>query len=90
MCSAKLCTTLQNEHIITVSTVEHLLAALYIADIDNALIEIDNEEVPILDGSAKIFLDILEKTQLKIQSARRKYLKIFIHKICYTEISLKL
>tara|TARA_Y100001958_G_C21245483_1_gene575173 strand:- start:2454 stop:3380 length:927 start_codon:yes stop_codon:yes gene_type:complete len=74
--SARLCTTLQNEHFNTVSTVEHLLAALYIADIDNALIEINNDEVPILDGSAKMFLDVLEKTKLKIQSARRKYLKI--------------
>ncbi len=74
--SAKLCTTLQNEHSIKVSTVEHLLAALYIADIDNALIEIDNDEVPILDGSARMFLDVLKKTDLKIQLAKRKYLKI--------------
>ena len=37
------------------STVEHLLATLYIAEIDNAMIEINCEEVPILDGSAKIF-----------------------------------
>ena len=74
--SAKLCTTLQNEHSIKVSTVEHLMAALYIADIDNALIEIDNDEVPILDGSARMFLDVLKKTDLKIQLAKRKYLKI--------------
>ena len=74
--SAKLCTTLQNEHSIKVSTVEHLLAALYIADIDNALIEIDNDEVPILDGSSKMFLDVLKKTDLKIQLAKRRYLKI--------------
>ena len=59
--SAKLCTTLTNEHGVKVSTVEHLLAALYISEIDNAIIEIDNEEVPIMDGSAKDFLNILEK-----------------------------
>ena len=53
--SAKLCTTLENENGIKVSTVEHLLAALYISGIDNVMIEINAEEVPIMDGSAKIF-----------------------------------
>ena len=56
--STKLCTTLENEYGVKVSTVEHLLAAFYIAGIDNALIEIDNEEVPIMDGSAKDFLEM--------------------------------
>ena len=58
------------------STVEHLLAALYIAEIDNAMIEINCEEVPILDGSAKIFLDALKKEKLKLLSHKRKYLKV--------------
>ena len=53
--SAKLCTTLENEFGVKVSTVEHLLAAFYIAGIDNALVEINCEEVPIMDGSQKIF-----------------------------------
>ena len=48
-----------------VSTVEHLLASLYIMGIDNALIEIDNIEVPIMDGSAKDFLEILKKKEIK-------------------------
>lgn len=74
--SAKLCTTLENEFGIKVSTVEHLLAAIYISEIDNAIIEIDNEEVPIMDGSAKDFLDILQDQELKEQSSKRKYLKI--------------
>ncbi len=74
--SARLCTTLENNHGVRVSTVEHLLAALYISGIDNALIEIDNEEVPIMDGSSKDFLDIFEKTPLVEQSQKRKYLKI--------------
>ena len=74
--SAKLCTTLENEQGIKVSTVEHLLAALYIAEIDNAIIEIDNEEVPIMDGSAKDFLISLKKTPVKILEKKRKYLKI--------------
>ncbi len=74
--SAKLCTTLQNKYSAKVSTVEHLMAALYVADIDNVTIEIDNEEVPIMDGSAKNFFDVLKNTNLTTQSAKRKYLKI--------------
>ena len=72
----KLCTTLENQDGIKVSTVEHLLAALFIAEVDNAIIEINNEEVPIMDGSAKDFLEILKKTEIVPQSKKRKYLKI--------------
>ncbi len=74
--SARLCTTLENNQGIKVSTVEHLLAALYMAGVDNALIEINNEEVPIMDGSSKDFLQVLEKTDLVNQAKKRKYLKI--------------
>ena len=74
--SAKLCTTLENNHGAKVSTVEHLLAALYLAGIDNALIEIDSTEVPIMDGSAKDFLDILKISETKLLSEKRKFLKI--------------
>ncbi len=73
--TAKLCTTLENQSGVKVSTVEHLLAALYIAEIDNAIIEINNEEVPILDGSSKVFLKELKKTKLKELNKKRKYLK---------------
>ena len=73
--SAKLCTTLENEHGVKVSTVEHLLAAFYISGIDNAVVEINNEEVPIMDGSAKDFLDILKKVDLIDLPQKRKYLK---------------
>ena len=58
--SAKLCTTLENSNGVKVSTVEHLLAAFYIIGIDNALVEVNCEEIPIMDGSAKDFLDILK------------------------------
>ena len=78
--SAVLCTTLENKHGIKVSTVEHLLAALYITGIDNATIEIDNEEVPIMDGSSKDFLDVLKKIKIIDQPRKKKYLKI-INKI---------
>ena len=74
--SARLCTTLENDHGVKVSTVEHLLAALYIAEIDNALVEIDNQEVPIMDGSAKEFLNILQNTEIKVLNKKRRYIKI--------------
>ena len=62
--STKLCTTLENDFGVKVS-VEHLLAALYIAEIDNVLIEINNDEVPIMDGSAINFLKVLKNTSIK-------------------------
>ncbi len=74
--AAKLCTTLENKNGVKVSTVEHLLAAFYISEIDNAVVEIDNEEVPIMDGSAKEFLEEFCKTGLKQLSKKRKYLKV--------------
>ncbi len=74
--SAKLCTTLENTYGAKVSTVEHLLAALYIAEIDNVLIEINTEEVPIMDGSAKDFLEILKNTKIKTLSEKRNFLEV--------------
>ena len=74
--SAMLCTTLQNKFGVTVSTVEHLLAALYISGIDNALIEINNQEIPIMDGSSKEFVETITNTGLKNLLMNRKYLKI--------------
>ena len=68
--SAKLCTTLENNFGVKVSTVEHLLAAFYIVGIDNALVEIDNEEVPIMDGSSKDFLNTFKKIDLVKQSKK--------------------
>ena len=74
--SAKLCTTLENNQGAKVSTVEHLLAALYIIGVDNALIEINNEEVPIMDGSSKNFIEKISKNNLIDLTKKRKYLKI--------------
>ena len=74
--SAVLCTTLKNKFEVSVSTVEHLLAALYITGVDNALIEVDNSEVPIMDGSSKEFVQTINETGLKNQQAKRKYIKI--------------
>ena len=67
---AKLCTTLENNFGTKVSTVEHLLAALYVCEIDNAIIEIDSEEVPIMDGSAKDFIEAFERSGIKKQSKK--------------------
>ena len=74
--SAKLCTTIQNDSKVSLLTVEHLLAALYIVGIDNALIEINNSEVPIFDGSSKDFVETISRFGVKEQNAKRKYLKI--------------
>ena len=74
--SAKLCTTLKNESGALVSTVEHLMAAFYITGIDNAVIEIDNPELPIMDGSSKDFVDLIIANGTKELHAKRKFLKI--------------
>ena len=63
--NATLCTTISNEHGVKISTLEHLMAALFGLGIDNALIEIDNEELPILDGSAKIFIEKIKSAGIK-------------------------
>ena len=74
--SATLCTTIQNSFNVKVSTVEHLLAALYITGVDNALIEIDAPEVPIMDGSSKEFVESILKVGIKEQNVKRKYLAV--------------
>ena len=74
--SAILCTTLKNQNGVEVSTVEHLLAALFITGIDNALIEINAKEVPIMDGSSKCFVEMIMDKGLKSQNQLIKYLKV--------------
>ncbi len=59
---ATLCTTISNQFGVKVSTIEHLMAAFLGLGIDNAIVEIDSQEVPILDGSAKEFVNILKQT----------------------------
>ena len=74
--SAIFCTTISNEVGVSVSTVEHLMGALYGLGIDNVLIEIDNQEVPILDGSAKLFVAAISKIGIKHSDAPIKIVKI--------------
>ena len=73
--SAIFCTTISNEHGASVSTIEHLMGALYGLGIDNVLIEIDNQEVPILDGSAKLFVEAISKIGIKKSDAPIKIIK---------------
>jgi UDP-3-O-[3-hydroxymyristoyl] N-acetylglucosamine deacetylase len=74
--SAVFCTTISNENGTSVSTIEHLMGALYGLGIDNALIEIDNQEVPILDGSAKLFVEAISRNGIKNSNAPIKIVKI--------------
>ena len=74
--SAVFCTTISNETGASVSTIEHLMAALYGLGVDNALIEIDNQEVPILDGSAKLFVESILNVGLKTSNTPIKVIKI--------------
>ena len=69
-------TTIENEFGVKVSTIEHLMGALFGLGIDNALIEIDNEEVPILDGSAKEFIENIIASGFQISDSPIKIIKI--------------
>jgi UDP-3-O-[3-hydroxymyristoyl] N-acetylglucosamine deacetylase len=69
-------TTIENEFGVKVSTIEHLMGALFGLGIDNALIEIDNEEVPILDGSAKNFIEKIISSGLVVSESPIKIIKI--------------
>lgn len=70
-----LCTKLKNSKGTTVSTVEHLMAAFYGEGIDNALVEIDASEIPIMDGSAIEFVDAIRSVGIKDQNELRKFIK---------------
>ena len=74
--NATLCTTISNEFGVKVSTIEHLLAAMYVLGLDNALIELDSQEVPIMDGSAKNFVDMIMSTGFEVSDIPLKFIKI--------------
>ena len=73
---ATLCTTVSNQFGVKVSTIEHLMAAFLGSGIDNALVELDSQEVPILDGSARDFVKTLKETGLKTSDVPIKLIKI--------------
>ena len=69
-------TTIENEYGVKISTIEHLMGALFGLGIDNAIVEIDNEEVPILDGSAKEFIEKIILSGFKVSDEPIKIIKI--------------
>ena len=71
-----LCTTIANEYNVKVSTIEHLMGSMYGLGIDNAIIEIDSQEVPILDGSGKLFVEQIKKVGLQTSDQPIKIIKI--------------
>lgn len=72
----RLGTTISNEAGIEVATIEHLMAAFYGCNIDNAIVEVDGPEIPIMDGSALPFVKMLECAGVNAQDAPRKYLEV--------------
>ena len=74
--SALYCTKISNEYGVSVSTIEHLMAALYGKGVDNLLIEIDSEEVPILDGSSKNFVEAISLADFDISDQPIKIITI--------------
>jgi UDP-3-O-[3-hydroxymyristoyl] N-acetylglucosamine deacetylase len=73
---SSLCTTLSNGEGLTIGTVEHLMAALAGAEIDNAVVELDGPEVPIMDGSAAPFVFLIECAGVLEQDAPRKAIRV--------------
>ena len=74
--SASYCTKLTNEHGTSVSTVEHLMAALCGLGIDNIIVDLNSEELPIMDGSAKNFVESIEDVGFKISDIPIRIIKI--------------
>ena len=71
-----LCTKIKNNNGTTISTVEHLMAAFFGEGVDNALVEIDASEIPILDGSASEFVEAIRSVGIKEQKELRKFIKV--------------
>ncbi len=81
---ARLCTVIGNDAGVTVGTIEHLMAAFRGCGIDNALVEIDAGEVPILDGSSKQFVEAFEDVGIQVQSLPRRAIRV-LKEVTYTE-----
>ena len=71
-----MCTKLKNESGVSISTVEHLMAAFYGEGIDNALVEVDAQEIPIMDGSAVDFVDAIRSVGVEEQKEPKKFIKV--------------
>lgn len=76
VCDTTLSTSIKNDASVTVSTIEHLMAAIWGCNIDNMIIEIDGPEVPIMDGSSKPFVFMIECAGTRYLPQNKKRLKI--------------
>lgn len=74
--ATELCTVLAGANGATISTIEHLMAALRALEIDNALIEVDGPEMPIMDGSSAPFVEAIRQVGVLSQAARRSFVKV--------------
>jgi len=73
---ATLCTTISNDYGVKVSTIEHLMGAFYGLGIDNAIVEINTQEIPIMDGSAKKFVELILKAGIQTSETPIKIIKV--------------
>ncbi len=76
VCQTRLSTVIGNMIGVTVSTIEHLMAALSALNIDNAIIELDGPECPIMDGSSEPFVRLLDRAGVKAQDSVRRYIEV--------------
>jgi UDP-3-O-[3-hydroxymyristoyl] N-acetylglucosamine deacetylase len=76
VCKTQLGTVIENAAGVTVATIEHLMAALVMSGIDNAVVELDGPEMPIMDGSSWPFLKILDRAGRRAQGAPRRFIEI--------------
>jgi len=76
VCKTQLGTVIGNAAGVTVATIEHLMAAFAMLGVDNALVELDGPEMPIMDGSSLPFIRVLDRAGLSPQQAARDYIEI--------------
>ena len=74
--ASSLCTKITNSYDVSVSTIEHLMAAFYGEGIDNVVVEIDAPEIPIMDGSAFDFVEAIRSVGTQKQNSSRKFIKV--------------
>ena len=82
-----MCTTLGNSKGVTISTVEHLMAALSGCHVDNAIVEVSGSEVPVMDGSAQPFVFLIECAGVKQLDASRRVIEVLRPCLLYTSPS---
>lgn len=74
--STDLCTVLGFSQARSVATVEHVMSALYALGVDNAIVEVDGAEMPVMDGSAAMFIDAMEQAGIRSLMKKRRYIRV--------------